>query len=191
VLSAQTSKSDAVALATAGGDLQSAIKQANDFGLSRNQKLVAMLMSITDVHGVGLDVAQGMNFAETFYWNMDDDTRAFARRFEKEMGKMPTALQAGQYSAVLNYLRAVEKAGSDNVKDVMEALHSMEINDLFARNASLRPDGKLSHDYYLVQVKTPAESKEVWDYYNIVETVSGEDALLPLSESDCPLVAKG
>lgn len=191
LLTAQTSKSDAVALASAGGDLQSSIKQANDFGLSKNQKLVAMLMSITDVHGVGLDVAKGMNFAETFYWNMDDDTRRFARRFEKEMGKMPTALQAGQYSAVLNYLRAVEKSGSDDVKDVMRELHSMKINDLFARNAYLRSDGKLVHDYYLIQVKTPEQSKEKWDYYNIVKVVPGEEALLPLAESDCPLVKKG
>lgn len=190
VLSAQSSRSDAVALASAGGDLQNAIKQANDFALSKNQKLVAMLMSITDVHGVGVDVAQGMNFADTFYWNLDEDSRRFARRFEKELGKMPTSLQAGQYSAVLNYLRAIEKAGSDNVKDVMATLRTMEINDLFARNARLRSDGKLSHDYYLVEVKTPEESKEAWDYYNIVKVVPGEEALLPLSESDCPLVAK-
>src|SRR5690606_6681061 len=132
LLTAQMSKSDAVALASAGGDLQSAIKQANDFAVSKNQKLVAMLMSITDVHGVGLDVAKGMNFAETWYWNLDEDTRKFARRFQKELGKMPTALQAGQYSAVLNYLRAVEKAGSDDVKDVMETLRTMEIKDHFA-----------------------------------------------------------
>lgn len=190
LLTAQMSKSDAVALASAGGDLQSAIKQANDFAVSKNQKLVAMLMSITDVHGVGLDVAKGMNFAETWYWNLDEDTRKFARRFQKELGKMPTALQAGQYSAVLNYLRAVEKAGSDDVKDVMETLRTMEIKDHFARNARLREDGKLSHDYFLVQVKTPEESKEVWDYYNIVKVVPGEEALSPLSDSDCPLVTK-
>ena len=190
LVSAQASKADAVVFASAGGDLQNEIKQANEFGLSRNQKLVAMLMSITDVHGVGLPAAQGMHYAETFYWNMDDDTRKFARRFQKEMGKMPTALQAGQYSAVLNYLRAVERAKSDQVEDVMKALKEMPINDMFARNAKLREDGKLLHDFYLVSVKTPAQSKEPWDYYNIVKTISGSDAYVPLSESTCPLVKK-
>ena len=190
LVSAQASKADAVVFASAGGDLQNEIKQANEFGLSRNQKLVAMLMSITDVHGVGLPAAQGMHYAETFYWNMDDDTRKFARRFQKEMGKMPTALQAGQYSAVLNYLRAVERAKSDQVEDVMKALKEMPINDMFARNAKLREDGKLLHDFYLVSVKSPAQSREPWDYYNIVKTVSGSDAYVPLSESTCPLVKK-
>ena len=131
-----------------------------------------------------------MHYAETFYWNMDDDTRKFARRFQKEMGKMPTALQAGQYSAVLNYLRAVERAKSDQVEDVMKAMKEMPINDMFARNAKLREDGKLLHDFYLVSVKSPAQSREPWDYYNIVKTVSGSDAYVPLSESTCPLVKK-
>ncbi len=190
LISAQSSGADAVAFASAGGDLQNEIKQANEFGLGKKQKLVAMLMSIADVHGVGLQAAQGMNFAETFYWDMDDETRKFSQRFFKEMGKMPTALQAGQYSAVLNYLRAVEKSGSDDVADVMKTLHDMPIRDAFARNAKLRADGKLIHDTYLVSVKTPAESKAPWDYYNIVKTVSGEQSFNPLSESQCPLVKK-
>jgi branched-chain amino acid transport system substrate-binding protein len=121
---------------------------------------------------------------------MDDETRKFSQRFFKEMGKMPTALQAGQYSAVLNYLRAVEKSGSDNVVDVMKTLREMPIRDAFARNAKLRADGKLIHDTYLVSVKSPAESKAPWDYYKIVKTVSGEDSFSPLSESQCPLVKK-
>jgi branched-chain amino acid transport system substrate-binding protein len=190
LLSAQGSGADAVAFASAGGDLLNQIKQANEFGLGKKQKLVALLMSIADVHGVGLQAAQGMNFAETFYWDMDDETRKFSQRFFKEMGKMPTALQAGQYSAVLNYLRAVEKSGSDNVVDVMKTLREMPIRDAFARNAKLRPDGKLIHDTYLVSVKSPAESKAPWDYYKIVKTVSGEDSFNPLSESQCPLVKK-
>lgn len=188
LLTAQQSKADAVAFASAGADLQNEIKQANEFGLTANQKIVAMLMSITDVHGVGLDAAQGMNFAETFYWNMDDETRKFSQRFYKEAGKMPTALQAGQYSAVLNYLKAVEKSGSDNVDEVIKTLKTMEIHDAFARNAKLRDDGKLIHDVYLVSVKSPAESKEPWDYYKIEKTVSGEEAFNPLSESECNLV---
>lgn len=190
LLSAQASKASAVAFASAGGDLQNEIKQANEFGLAKSQKLVAMLMSITDVHGVGLSVAKGMNFAETFYWDLDEDSRKFALRFQKEMGKMPTSLQAGQYSAVLNYLRAVEKSGSDHVEDVMKTLREMPIRDLFARNAKLREDGKLIHDMYLISVKTPEQSKGPWDYYNIVRVVSGEDAFIPLSESKCPLVKK-
>ncbi|MHC8944048.1 branched-chain amino acid transport system substrate-binding protein [Advenella incenata] len=188
LLTAQQSQADAVAFASAGADLQNEIKQANEFGLTASQKIVAMLMSITDVHGVGLQAAQGMNFAETFYWNMDDETRKFSSRFYKEMKKMPTALQAGQYSAVLNYLRAVEQAKSDDVADVIKALKNMKIHDAFARNASLREDGKLIHDVYLVSVKKPEESKEPWDYYNIEKTVAGADAFNPLSESECPLV---
>lgn len=190
LISAQSSSADAVAFASAGGDLQNEIKQANEFGLGKKQKLVAMLMSIADVHGVGLQAAQGMNFAETFYWDLDDETRKFSKRFFNEMGKMPTALQAGQYSAVLNYLRAVEKSGSDDVADVMKTLREMPIQDAFARNAKLRADGKLIHDTYLVSVKSPAESKAPWDYYKIVKTVSGEDSFNPLSESQCPLVKR-
>lgn len=190
LISAQASGANAVAFASAGADLQNQIKQANEFGLSKNQKLVAMLMSITDVHGVGLDAAKNMNFAETFYWDMDDETRKFSQRFFKELGKMPTALQAGQYSAVLNYLRAVEKSGSDQAEVVMKTLREMPIQDAFARNAKLRPDGKLIHDTYLVSVKTPQESKGPWDYYKIVKTVPGEQAFSPLSESKCPLVKK-
>ena len=190
LISAQSSGADAVAFASAGGDLQNEIKQANEFGLGKKQKLVAMLMSIADVHGVGLQAAQGMNFAETFYWDMDDETRQFSQRFFKEMGKMPTALQAGQYSAILNYLRAVEKSGSDDVKTVMQTLRTMPIRDAFARNAKLREDGKLLHDTYLVSVKSPAESKAPWDYYKIIKTVSGDDSFNPLSESQCPLVKK-
>ncbi len=188
LLTAQQSQADAVAFASAGADLQNEIKQANEFGLTASQKIVAMLMSITDVHGVGLQAAQGMNFAETFYWNMDDETRKFSSRFYKEMKKMPTALQAGQYSAVLNYLRAVEQAKSDDVADVIKALKNMKIHDAFARNASLREDGKLIHDVYLVSVKKPEESKEPWDYYNIEKTVAGAEAFNPLSESECPLI---
>lgn len=190
LISAQASGANAVAFASAGADLQNQIKQANEFGLSKNQKLVAMLMSITDVHGVGLDAAKNMNFAETFYWDMDDETRKFSQRFFKELGKMPTALQAGQYSAVLNYLRAVEKSGSDQAEVVMKTLREMPIQDAFARNAKLRPDGKLIHDTYLVSVKTPQESKGPWDYYKIVKTVPGDQAFSPLSESKCPLVKK-
>lgn len=189
ILTAQASNADAVAVATAGLDLQNAIKQGNEFGLAEdNQKTVAMLMSLVDVHGIGLKEAGGMMFAETFYWDLDDDSRAFAKKFYEKTNRMPTALQAGQYSAILNYLKAIEIAKSDHVDDVMKALKTMPINDAFAKNGKVRADGKMIHDMYLVQVKTPEESKAPWDYYKVIETVSGDDAFQTLSESTCRLV---
>ncbi|EER62384.1 UreA/short-chain amide ABC transporter [Acidovorax delafieldii 2AN] len=189
ILKAQGSKANAVAIATAGLDLQNAIKQGKEFGLaSGGQKTVAMLMSIMDVHGVGLKDAGGMLFAESFYWDLDDASRAFARKFFERTKRMPTALQAGQYSAVLNYLKAIEKAKSDNVADVMKAIKSMPIQDAFAKNGKVRGDGKMIHDMYLVRVKTPQESKAAWDYYTVLETVPGEQAFHPIADSKCSLV---
>lgn len=189
ILLAQASKADAVAFATAGLDLQNAIKQGKEFGLGADGKQsVAMLMSIMDVHGLGLKDAGGMMFAESFYWNLDDASRAFAKRFQERTGRMPTALQAGQYSAVLNYLKAVEKAKSDNVTDVVQTLKTMPIEDAFAKNGKVRADGKMVHDMYLVRVKKPEQSKGPWDYYEIVQTVPGDQAFHPLSESKCRLV---
>lgn len=191
ILKAKESKANAVAIATAGLDLQNAIKQGREFGLGAGgQASVALLMSIMDVHGLGLRNAGGMMFAETFYWDLDDASRQFAERFFKKMKKMPTALQAGQYSAVRTYLKAVEQARSDEVGAVIQAMKGMQINDAFARNGVLRADGKMVHDMYLVQVKTPAESKKPWDYYKIVETVAGKDAFAGLADSKCSLVKK-
>ena len=190
LLTAQSSGARTVAFATAGNDLQNAIKQAAEFGLPKSQQMVAMLMSIVDVHTLTLPAAQGMYYAESFYWDLDDESRRFGRRFFERFKRMPTALQAGQYSAVLNYLKAVQASGSDNVTDVMRTLRTMKIHDAFARNATLRADGKLSHDMYLVQVKALAESKYPWDYYKVVQTVPGDRAFLPLSESKCPLVKR-
>lgn len=188
LLSAQGSKADAIAFATAGTDLLNAIKQATEFGLPRSQQMVAMLMSITDVHALTLANGQGMHYAESFYWDLDEESREFSRKFFERMKRMPTALQAGQYSAVLNYLRAVQAAGSDDAAAVAKTMRNMKIHDAFARNATLRPDGKLVHDMYLVRVKAPGESKYAWDYYDVVQTVRGDDAFMPLSESKCPLV---
>ncbi|MDO9278932.1 MAG: ABC transporter substrate-binding protein [Polaromonas sp.] len=189
ILTAQASKANAVAIATAGLDLQNAIKQAKEYGLNDGgQQTVAMLMSIMDVHSIGLAYARGMHFAESFYWNMDDDSRKFSRKFFEKTKRMPTALQAGQYSATLTYLKAVEKAKSDDVADVIKAMKNMPIKDAFARNAKLRDDGKLIHDMYLVRVKTPQESTAAWDYYKVLETVPGEKAFHTLQESKCSLV---
>ena len=191
ILKAQASKANAVAVATAGLDLQNAIKQAKEFGLTEGgQQIVAMLMSIMDVHGIGLADAGGMHFAESFYWDLDEESRKFARKFFEKTKRMPTALQAGQYSATLTYLKAVEKAKSDDVVDVLKAMKSMPIKDAFARNARLREDGKLIHDMYLVRVKTSKESNSAWDYYKVLETVPGEKAFHTLAESKCSLVKK-
>ncbi len=188
MLKAQGSGAQAVAIATAGSDLHNAIKQASEFGLRKDQRLVAMLMSIVDVHGLGLKDSQGMLFAESFYWDRDEASRKFARRFFEKFKRMPTALQAGQYSAVLSYLKAVKAAGSDDVKDVMKALRSMPIDDAFSKNGKLRADGKMVHDMYLVEVKKPADSQYPWDYYKVIKTVPGDQAFMPLSESKCALV---
>lgn len=191
ILKAQASKADAVAIATAGLDLQNAIKQGKEFGLAGGgQQTIAMLMSIVDVHGIGLQDAGGMLFAESYYWDLDESSRKFARKFFEKSKRMPTALQAGQYSATLNYLKAIEKAKSDDAADVMKAIKSMPIQDAFAKNGKVREDGKMVHDMYLVRVKKPQESKSPWDYYTVVETVPGDKAFYPLSESKCSLVKK-
>jgi branched-chain amino acid transport system substrate-binding protein len=189
IVKARESRADGIAIATAGLDLQNAIKQGRAFGLgSGGQASVAMLMSIMDVHGLGLKNAGGMMFAETFYWDRDEASRRFAQRFFQKMKRMPTALQAGQYSAVRTYLKGVEMAGTDRVQDVIQAMKRMDIEDAFARNGRLRDDGKMVHDMYVVKVKTPAESKKPWDYYQIEETVAGSAAFQRLEDSKCPLV---
>ncbi|QKV52224.1 ABC transporter substrate-binding protein [Comamonas antarctica] len=191
ILKANGSKANAVAIATAGLDLQNAIKQGREFGLgSGGQASVAMLMSLMDVHGLGLKTAGGMMFAESFYWDHDAESRKFAEKFMQKMKRMPTALQAGQYSAIRTYLKAVEQAKTDEVGAVIKAMKAMPINDAFAKNGKLRDDGKMVHDMFLVKVKTPAESKKPWDYYQIVETVPGSEAFESLAQSKCALVKK-
>ena len=191
IVKANGSKANAVAIATAGLDLQNAIKQGREFGLGTGgQATVAMLMSIMDVHGLGLKNAGGMMFAESFYWDYDDESRKFSDKFMKKMKRMPTALQAGQYSAIRTYLKAVEQAKSDDVAEVIKAMKTMNINDAFAKNGKLRDDGKMVHDMFLVKVKTPAESRKPWDYYTIEETVPGNEAFESLAQSKCSLVKK-
>ena len=191
IVKANGSKANAVAIATAGLDLQNAIKQGREFGLGTGgQATVAMLMSIMDVHGLGLKNAGNMMFAESFYWDYDDESRKFADKFMKKMKRMPTALQAGQYSAIRTYLKAVEQAQSDDVADVIKAMKRMRIQDAFAKNGTLRDDGKMVHDMLLVKVKTPSESKKPWDYYSVQDTVPGKEAFESLDQSKCPLVKK-
>ncbi|GGC49011.1 ABC transporter substrate-binding protein [Chelatococcus reniformis] len=191
VLQAQTSKAKVVALADSGQDTQNVIKQAAEFGLvSGGQKLIGLLFGITDVPGVGLDIAQGMMLTDAFYWDKDDETRAFAKRFYDKIGRMPTMMQAGIYSAVSHYLKAVTAAKTDEAKAVVAEMKKTPINDLFAKNGHIRDDGQMIHDMHLVQVKSPAESSGKWDVYKIVDTVPGDQAFQSLASSACPLVKK-
>ena len=179
-----------IGLANAGADTTNAIKQAAEFGITPKQQLAGLLMFISDVHSLGLQNAQTMYLTTGFYWDFDDDTRAWSKRFFDKHKKMPTMVQAGQYSSVLHYLRAVNAVGSDDAGKVMEQMKKTPINDFFAKNGRIREDGRMVHDMYLAQVKTPDESKGPWDYYHIRATIPAEEAFLPLSESVCPLVKK-
>ncbi|MGY3485665.1 branched-chain amino acid transport system substrate-binding protein [Bradyrhizobium sp. USDA 4011] len=190
LLQAQSSKADVIAFANTGGDLANSIRQAQEFGLAQQQKLAAFLMQTSDIHAIGLQAAQGLQLATAFYWDLDDKTRDFAARFMAKTNKRPTMVQAGLYSAVMNYLKAVEKSGTDDGSKVIAQMKDMPIDDFFARNAFLREDGQLIHDMYLVQVKSPAESKGAWDYEKLVQVIPGKEAFATPEESACPLLKK-
>jgi branched-chain amino acid transport system substrate-binding protein len=191
LLPAQASKAKVIVLATAGKDMTTAIKQASEFGITAGgQILTAPVMFISDVHALGLNTAQGISFIEGFYWDQNDETRAFAKRFFEQRKAMPTALQAGVYSSVMHYLKAIEAAGTDEAKAVSAKMRALPVNDFFAKNGKVREDGRMVHDMLLVQVKKPSESKGPWDYYTILETVPGDQAFLPLDKSECTLVKK-
>ncbi len=187
VLQAQGSGAKVIGLANAGADTTNAIKAAKEFGLiDAGQQLAALLMFISDVNALGLDTAQGIQLTTGFYWDLDDDTRAWSKRFNEKTGKMPTMVQAGLYSALAHYFKAVEAAGTDATDPVVLKMREMPINDFFAKGGVIRSDGRMVHDMYLAQVKTPAESTGPWDYYEILRTIPGEEAYGPLSESTCP-----
>ena len=191
LLQAQASGAKVIALATAGGDTTNALKQAREFGLTKmGQKVAALFMNITDVDAFGLDVAQGLIITTSFYWDRTEATRAFSKRFFAQHNKMPTFLTAGAYSAVTHYLKAVQAAGTDETNAVAAQMRKMKINDPMTENGWIREDGRVMRDFYVVQVKTPAESKYPWDYYKVIGTVPAEDAALPLSRSECKLVKK-
>lgn len=190
LVSAQSSKADVIALANGGQDAMTAIKQAAEFGItSSGQTLVPIVLFINDVHALGLKTAQGLTLTEGFYWNRDEKTRAWSRRFFERAKKMPSMAHAGVYSSVLNYLKAVEKAGTDDTATVMKTLKSTEINDGLYKG-TIRADGKFAHDMLLLEVKKPSESKEPWDYYHVRKIIPASDASLPLSESKCKLVQR-
>ncbi|MCD2165808.1 ABC transporter substrate-binding protein [Comamonas koreensis] len=192
VVQAQASKADVIGLANFGNDLVNSIKAAREFGITpeSKQKLASLLMYINDVHSVGLRTAQGMLLSEAFYWDMNDETRAFSKKYFAKVNAMPNMSQMGAYSSVKHYLKAVEAAGSTDAKAVMAKMREMPINDVFTKNGRLREDGMMVHDMYLFQVKSPQESKAPWDYYKVISTVPADKAFLPLSESACPLVKK-
>jgi branched-chain amino acid transport system substrate-binding protein len=191
LLQAQASKAKVIGLANAGGDTINTIKQAAEFGIMKGgQKISPLLIFITDVDSVGLETAQGLLLSEAFYWDMNDETRAFTKRFMQRVGRVPGAAQAGAYSAVTHYLKAVKAAGTTDAAAVMKIMKETPINDMFAKNGRIREDGRMVHDMYLFEVKKPSESKGRWDDYNLLATIPGNEAFQPLSESRCPLVKK-
>ena len=190
LLQAQSSKAKVIGLANAGADLLNSIKTAKDFNIAPAQTIVPLVGTITEVNALGAATAQGMLLIEPFYWDLNDTTRKWSQRFFDKFGKMPNFVQAGAYSAVTNYLLAVKAVGSDDPAAVMKHLKSTPINDMFAQNGRIREDGRMVKDIFLVQVKSPAEMKGKWDYYNIKETIPGNEAFQPLSTSRCKPVAK-
>lgn len=191
LITAQASGADVIALANAGSDMINAVKQAHEFGLDKGkQRLVGLVGLITDIHSLGLPAAQGLLLSESFYWNLDDQTRTWSRRFFEKTGRMPTMIQAGTYSSTLHYLQAVQAAGTAEAGPVMAKMKETPIHDFFAPNGRVRADGLMVHDMHLFQVKTPAESKEAWDYYKLVATVPADQVSPPLGESTCALVRK-
>ena len=190
LLKAQSSGAQVIGLANAGADTTNAIKQAAEFGITPTQSLAGLLMFITDIHSLGLKTTQGMYLTEGFYWDLNDETRAWSKRFFGVQKKMPTMVQAGQYSSVYHYLKAVKAAGTDDTKKVMTQMKKMPINDFFAKNGQIREDGRMVHDMYLMQVKKPADSNYPWDYYHVRQTIPAAEAFQPLAQSRCPLVKK-
>jgi branched-chain amino acid transport system substrate-binding protein len=192
LLQAQASKAQIIGLANAGGDTINSIKQASEFGIVKGgQKLAGLLVFVSDVHSLGLERAQGLNLTEAFYWDLNDKTRAFSKRFgARHGGKMPTSIQAGFYSAALQYLNAVKAANTDNSDQVMAKLKEIKWDDPIFGLSYIRQDGRKMHNMYLFEVKKPSESKGPYDYYKLITTMSAEEAFRPLDQGECPLVKK-
>jgi branched-chain amino acid transport system substrate-binding protein len=190
LLQAQGSKAKVVGLATSGADVQTAIKQAGEFGIVESgQQLAGLLVFITDVNALGLKATQGLQITTSFYWDLNDETRAWTKRYEALTGgKVPSMVQAGVYSGVHHYLAAVKAAGTKDPTVVARKMHEMKVNDMYNKDVTIRPDGRVLHTMYLAQVKKPEESKYKYDYYKIVTTSPGEQAFRPIGEGDCPLV---
>ena len=191
LLQAQSSKAQVVALAGSGNVLVNSIKSAQEFGIQPKQTLAGLLVWETDIKALGLSVGQGLVLTNAFYWDRDDETRAWSKRFFERMKVMPHMGDAGDYSSTMHYLRAVEAAGTDEAQAVMKKMREMPINDFFAKNGRIREDGRMVHDMYVYEVKKPSESKGEWDFYKLREVIHGDEAFRPLKDSACPLVKKG
>ncbi len=187
LLQAQASKAEILGLANAGGDTINSIKAANEFGITKTMKLAGLLVFINDIHSLGLKTTQGMYLTDSWYWNRDADTRAWSRKFFEKVKRMPSSIQAGDYSATLQYLNAVKATGSDDSDKVLAQMKKTPVNDIFAKGGFIRGDGRMVHDMYLMQVKSPDKSVEPWDYYNVVQTFKGEQAWTTKAESKCAL----
>lgn len=190
LLKAQSSGAQVIGLANAGTDTMNSIKQAAEFGVTPRQSLAGLLMFISDIHALGLKVTQNMYLTESFYWDFNAETRAWSKRYFDRMKKMPTMIQAGMYSAVSHYLKAVKAINSDDTQKVMAQMKKTPVNDFFAKNGTIRDDGRMVHDMYLMHVKKPEDSKYAWDYYTVKQTIPAAEAFQPLSASRCPLIRK-
>jgi branched-chain amino acid transport system substrate-binding protein len=190
LLQAQSSKAQILGLANAGGDMINSIKAANEFGIGKTMKLAGLLIFINDIHALGLGATQGMQLTTAWYWDQNEETRAWSKKFEARVKRKPSMIQAGNYSAVSHYLNAVKATGSDDGDTVMKWMKSNKINDMFAKNGYLREDGRMVHDMFLMEVKKPNESKYPWDYYKQIAVLPGEEVFTKLSESSCKLVKK-
>ncbi len=185
LLQAQGSKAQILGLANAGGDTINAIKAANEFGITKSMKLAGLLVFINDIHSLGLKTTQGLYLTDSWYWNRDPETRAWSRKFFEKIKRMPSSIQAGDYSAAYNYLQAVKATNSDDADKVLAQMRKTKVNDIFAKGGFIREDGRMVHDMYLMQVKAPDKSVEPWDYYNVVQTFKGEDAWQTKADSKC------
>ena len=187
LLQAQGSKAQILGLANAGGDTINSIKAANEFGITKTMKLAGLLVFINDIHSLGLKTTQGMYLTDSWYWNQSPETRAWSRKFFDKLKRMPSSIQAADYSATTQYLAAVKAVGSDDAEKVLAHLKKAKFNDVFMKGGYVRPDGRVIHDMYLMQVKAPAQSKEPWDYYDVKQVFKGEEAWTTKAESKCPL----
>lgn len=188
LLQAQASNAQIVGLANGGVDTSNAVKQANEFGLTEGgQRLAALVVMISDVHALGLPAAKGLVATTSYYWDRNDESRAFGKRYMKATGRMPDMVQAGVYSSVLHYLKAMQAAGTDAGGPVADKIRALPVDDFFAHGGKVRVDGRMAHDMFLVQVKKPEESKGPWDYYKVIATIPAEETVRPLSESKCKL----
>ncbi len=187
LLQAQSSKAHVLGLANAGADTDNAIKAANEFGITKTMKLAGLLVFINDIHSLGLQTTQGMYLTTSWYWDLSPDTRAWSKRYFDKMKSEPSDLQAADYSAATTYLKAVKASGTDDPDKIMAYLRANPVNDFYAKNGVVRPDGRMVHDMYVMQVKTPAESKYAWDYMKVVQTIPGDQAYTAKAESKCTL----